>query len=160
MHSPQYLMFNKHVIGSILWVDDTLLHNKGPGPDFMSSQPVGYHTVQCQPWYIRDLWMVVESKLLHLVSLFLFYFLLSPQFTITVTTSQRSPICLMLLACLSIYISLVVSLSCLSYSLSISPLLAPALTFSLLPLLGVELSPVYSHLTYGSPLGLSPSSHT
>lgn len=135
-------MFNKHVIGSILWVEDTLLHNKGPGPDFVSSQPVGYHTVQCQPWYIWDLWMVVESKLLHLVSLF--YFLLSPQFTITVTTSQRSPICLMLLACLSIYISLVVSLSCLSYSLSISPLLAPALTFSVASVGGWIVSSLFS----------------
>ena len=114
-------MFNKHMIGRILWVENTLLHNKGPGPDFLSSQPIGHHTVRCQPWYIRDLWMVVESKLLHLVSLFPFYFLLSPQFTITVTTSQRSPICLMLLACLSIYISLVVSLSCLLFSFHLSP---------------------------------------
>jgi len=108
------------MIGRILWVENTLLHNKGPGPDFLSSQPIGHHTVWCQPWYIRDLWMVVESKLLHLVSLFPFYFLLSPQFTITVTTSQRSPICLMLLACLSIYISLVVSLSCLLFSFHLS----------------------------------------
>lgn len=78
MHSPQYLMFNKHMIGRILWVEDTLLHNKGPGPDFLSSQPIGHHTVRCQPWYIRDLWMVVESKLLHLVSLFLLFFTVTP----------------------------------------------------------------------------------